>query len=192
MNRSSPPRKSPSRSTTSTTFSVAMLGGAVARLAPLTCTGPIAYRGQEALRRDLDNLRTALNGVVPREAFVAAIVLPSGVGKNQYYDSEQEYLEAINRGLRGLPEEKIRFHTCYGINEGPRVHDVPLEEIIDLVMRVHAGAYSFESANPRHEHEYHLWERVQLPDGKIIIPGVVTHSTNIVEHPELIAERIVR
>ena len=101
-------------------------------------------------------------------------------------------VEAINQAIRNIPEEKIRFHTCYGINEGPRVHDVDLSQIIEVVLRINAGAYLFEAANPRHEHEYHIWERVRLPEGKVLIPGVITHSTNIVEHPELIAERIVR
>ncbi|HEX4279208.1 MAG TPA: cobalamin-independent methionine synthase II family protein [Solirubrobacteraceae bacterium] len=104
----------------------------------------------------------------------------------------EAYVEAINRGLRNIPEDKVRFHTCYGINEGPRVHDIALGEIVELVLRVQAGAYSFEAGNPRHEHEYHVWESARLPDGKVIMPGVITHSTNIVEHPELIAERIVR
>jgi 5-methyltetrahydropteroyltriglutamate--homocysteine methyltransferase len=104
----------------------------------------------------------------------------------------ETYVEAINRATRNVPEESIRFHTCYGINEGPRVHDIPLGAIIDTVLRVKASAYSFEAANPRHEHEYHLWEDVRLPVGKVLMPGVITHSTNIVEHPELIAERIVR
>jgi 5-methyltetrahydropteroyltriglutamate--homocysteine methyltransferase len=102
------------------------------------------------------------------------------------------YVEAINRALRNIPEDRVRFHTCYGINEGPRVHDIALGEIVDMVLRVNAGAYSFEAGNPRHEHEYHLWESARLPEGKVIMPGVITHSTNIVEHPELIAERIVR
>ncbi len=102
------------------------------------------------------------------------------------------YVEAINRALRNIPEDQVRFHTCYGINEGPRVHDIALGEIVDTVLRVKAGAYSFEAGNPRHEHEYHLWEKARLPEGKVIMPGVITHSTNIVEHPELIAERIVR
>jgi 5-methyltetrahydropteroyltriglutamate--homocysteine methyltransferase len=102
------------------------------------------------------------------------------------------YVEALNHGLRGVPSEKVRFHTCYGINEGPRVHDAPLKDIVDVMLKVHAGAYSFEAANARHEHEYHVWENVKLPDGKVLIPGVVTHASNIVEHPELIAERITR
>jgi 5-methyltetrahydropteroyltriglutamate--homocysteine methyltransferase len=101
-------------------------------------------------------------------------------------------IEALNQALRGIAPEKIRFHTCYGINEGPRVHDAPLNEIVDLILKVNAGAYSFEAANGRHEHEYHVWETVKLPEGKVIIPGVVTHASNIVEHPELIAERITR
>ena len=101
-------------------------------------------------------------------------------------------IDALNHALRGIPPEQIRFHTCYGINEGPRVFDTPLADVVDLVLRVNAGAYSFEAANPRHEHEWHVWERVKLPEGKVLIPGVITHASNIVEHPEWIAERIVR
>ena len=102
------------------------------------------------------------------------------------------YVDALNHALRGIPEEKVRFHTCYGINEGPRVHDAPLKDVVHVMLRVNAGAYSFEAANPRHEHEYHVWETVKLPAGKVLIPGVITHASNIVEHPELIAERITR
>ena len=102
------------------------------------------------------------------------------------------FVEAINESLRGIPEEKVRFHTCYGINEGPRIHDAALDQIVPYMLRIHAGAYSFEAANARHEHEYHLWERVKLPEDKILIPGVITHASNIVEHPELIAERLIR
>ena len=102
------------------------------------------------------------------------------------------YVEAINNSLRGTPEEKIRFHTCYGINEGPRIHEAPLADIVGHMLKINAGAYSFEAANSRHEHEYHLWETVKLPDGKMLIPGVITHASNIVEHPELIAERLER
>jgi 5-methyltetrahydropteroyltriglutamate--homocysteine methyltransferase len=102
------------------------------------------------------------------------------------------YVEAINDALRGIPSDRVRFHTCYGINEGPRIHDAPLGDMVELLLRINAGAYSFEAANPRHEHEYHVWEDVKLPEGKILIPGVITHASNIVEHPLLIAERIVR
>lgn len=102
------------------------------------------------------------------------------------------YVEATNHALRGIPPEKVRLHTCYGINEGPRIHEAALGEVAGHMLRINAGAYSFEAANARHEHEYHLWETVKLPDGKILMPGVITHASNIVEHPELIAERLTR
>ena len=222
-------------------FSQAMVGGSIAPMVPLVCTGPVSYRGQEAIQRDLDNLKAALEGVQPEEVFMPAIA-PSGVGSNEYYRTEEEYLhavaeamhaeyqaiveagfivqiddpfltdiysdpslnvaerrktaemyvEAVNHGLQGISPDQVRFHTCYGINEGPRVHDAPLKDILDVMLQVHAGAYSFEAANARHEHEYHVWENVKLPVGKVLIPGVVTHASNIVEHPELIAERIIR
>jgi 5-methyltetrahydropteroyltriglutamate--homocysteine methyltransferase len=101
-------------------------------------------------------------------------------------------VEVLNHSLRGIPPEKVRLHTCYGINEGPRVHDADLKDIVGIMLKINAGAYSFEAANPRHEHEYHVWEDVKLPEGKLIIPGMVAHANNIVEHPELICERIVR
>ena len=222
-------------------FRQAMLGGSVASVVPMVCTGPITYQGQEALQRDIDNLKAALAGVNPEAVFMPAVA-PSGVGTNEYYRTEEEYLhavaealrteyqaivnagflvqiddpfltdvysdsslnntekhkkaemyvEALNYGLRGIPVEKVRFHTCYGINEGPRVYDAQLKDVVSSMLKVHAGAYSFEAANARHEHEYHLWETVKLPEGKVLIPGVITHASNIVEHPEYIAERIVR
>jgi 5-methyltetrahydropteroyltriglutamate--homocysteine methyltransferase len=101
-------------------------------------------------------------------------------------------VETLNHALRGIPEEKIRYHTCYSINFGPRVHDMELKHFIDILLRVHAGAYSFEAANPRHEHEWELWKTAKLPEGKSIIPGIITQSTVLVEHPELVAQRIVR
>jgi len=222
-------------------FKRAMLGGGVAPMAPMFCIAPVRYIGAEALRKDLDNLKSALSGVPHVEAFVPAVA-PSGVGFNDYYKSNEEYLfavadalaneyraiveagfllqvddpfladvfaepglddaqkrkkaqvyvDAVNHALSGIPPERVRFHTCYGINEGPRIYEAALADVVDHMLRVNAGAYSFEAANCRHEHEYHLWERVKLPDGKIIIPGVITHASNIVEHPELIAERIAR
>jgi 5-methyltetrahydropteroyltriglutamate--homocysteine methyltransferase len=101
-------------------------------------------------------------------------------------------VEAINYSLRGIPPEKVRFHTCYSIDVGPRVHDMELKDIVDILFTIKAGAYSFEAANPRHEHEYHVFEQCRPPDGTILIPGVISHTTNLVEHPELIAERILR
>jgi 5-methyltetrahydropteroyltriglutamate--homocysteine methyltransferase len=99
---------------------------------------------------------------------------------------------ALNHALRGLPPDRIRYHTCYSINIGPRVHDLELKNIVDTMLSINAGAYSFEAANPRHEHEWKVWETVKLPEGKSLIPGVITHSSNIVEHEELVAERICR
>jgi 5-methyltetrahydropteroyltriglutamate--homocysteine methyltransferase len=101
-------------------------------------------------------------------------------------------IAALNHALRDIPPEKIRFHTCYGINMGPRIHDMELKDIVDLILKIRAGAYSFEAANPRHEHEWKVWKNVKLPDGKILIPGVISHSTILVEHPELVADRIIR
>jgi 5-methyltetrahydropteroyltriglutamate--homocysteine methyltransferase len=222
-------------------FSRRMMGGSIAPRTPLVCTGPVGYRGLEAIRKDIENLKAALGGMKVEEAFMPAVA-PTGVGTNEHYGSEEEYLqavgdalrteyqeivsagfilqvddpwltevygdtslslaerrkiaersiEALNSALRGIPPEKIRFHTCYGINEGPRVHDAALKDIVDLILKVNAGAYSFEAANARHAHEYHVWETVKLPGEKTIIPGVITHASNIVEHPELIAERITR
>jgi len=209
------------------------------------CTGPVAYKGHAPLQRDIDNLKAALDGQRPEEAFMPA-VSPSNLAnwnRNEHYNSEEEYLyaladalreeyravidaglvlqvddpllasyyvmhpeasleecrkwamarvEVLNHALKGLPPDRIRYHTCYSINIGPRVHDMELKHLIDIMLRVNAGAYSFEAANPRHEHEWKLWAEAKLPEGKSVIPGVITHSSNIVEHPELIAERIGR
>jgi 5-methyltetrahydropteroyltriglutamate--homocysteine methyltransferase len=101
-------------------------------------------------------------------------------------------VEALNHALRGLPRDRVRFHTCYSINMGPRVHDMALRDIVDVILKVRAGAYSFEAANPRHEHEWRVWGTVPLPEGAVLIPGVITQSTVLVEHPELVADRIER
>jgi len=114
------------------------------------------------------------------------------------FDTEQArrraeiYVEATNAALQGIPQERVRYHTCYGINEGPRIHEAALADIIRYVLQVKAGQFSFEAANPRHEHEYHLFEETKVPDGKVLCPGVITHASTIVEHPELIAERLLR
>jgi 5-methyltetrahydropteroyltriglutamate--homocysteine methyltransferase len=224
-------------------FKQAMMGGAIVPLAPVVCTGPVQYRGEAPLARDIDNVKAAAAaaGVPLHHVFLPATA-PSGVGINEYYKSEEEYfhavagamateyktiadagillqiddpfladifvepglddaamrrradmyVEAINIGLKGIPPERVRFHTCYGINEGPRLYEASLREIIGFVLKINAGSYSFEAANPRHEHEYHLFETVKVPDGKVLCPGVITHASNIVEHPELICERILR
>lgn len=222
-------------------FKEAMLGGAIARFAPLVCTGPVSYRSLEPLRRDIDNLKAAMSAANARSAFMPAIA-PTGVGSNAYYKSDEEYLhavgeamrteyraiveaglllqiddpflcdvlvdprleprerrrlaalhvEVVNETIQGIPQERIRFHTCYGINEGPRIHEAPMNEVARYMLKINAGAYSFENANVRHEHEYHIWEGIKLPDGKKLIPGMLLHASNIVEHPDLIAERLVR
>ena len=211
----------------------------------MICTGPITYKGHAQLKRDIENLKSALQGVAVQEVFMPAIS-PSNIEdwqKNTYYKSPEEYvfaiaeamreeyqaivdagflvqiddprlvtyyiihpeasiedcrkwaelrIAALNHALRDIPTEKIRFHTCYGINMGPRIHDMELKDIVDLILTIRAGAYSFEAANPRHEHEWKVWKNVKLPDGKILIPGVISHSTILVEHPELVADRIIR
>lgn len=101
-------------------------------------------------------------------------------------------VEALNHALAGLPEDRVRYHICWGSWHGPHSHDLPLQHVIDLMLKIRAGAYSLEAANPRHEHEWKLWGDTKLPEGKILIPGVVTHHTNVIEHPEVVADRILR
>jgi 5-methyltetrahydropteroyltriglutamate--homocysteine methyltransferase len=98
----------------------------------------------------------------------------------------------MNYSLKGLPQDMVRFHTCYSIDIGPRLNDLGLTDIVDIILKIDVAAYSFEAANPRHEHEYHVWENLKLPAGKVLIPGVISHTTHLVEHAELIAERIGR
>jgi 5-methyltetrahydropteroyltriglutamate--homocysteine methyltransferase len=111
---------------------------------------------------------------------------------DDYYRWVGHHVEVLNHALEGIPEDRIRYHVCWGSWPGPHTTDVPLRKIVDLILKVRAGAYLIEAANPRHEHEWRVWKDVKLPDGKILAPGVVSHGTNVVEHPELVAERIVR
>ncbi|HXQ51185.1 MAG TPA: cobalamin-independent methionine synthase II family protein [Stellaceae bacterium] len=110
----------------------------------------------------------------------------------QYRKWAELRIAALNHALKGLPKEKTRYHICWGSWNGPHMFDVPLKDIVDIVLKVEVGGYSFEAANPRHEHEWQVWKSVKLPPGTYLMPGVVTHSTNIVEHPELVAERLLR
>ncbi|MBV8535005.1 MAG: cobalamin-independent methionine synthase II family protein [Alphaproteobacteria bacterium] len=126
------------------------------------------------------------------DPFLPDIFVDPHLDEKQMKRRAEIYVEATNSGLKGIPQEQVRFHTCYGINEGPRIHEAALAQIIRYVLKVKAGQFSFEAANPRHEHEYHLFEHVKVPDGKVVCPGVITHASNIVEHPELIAERLLR
>jgi 5-methyltetrahydropteroyltriglutamate--homocysteine methyltransferase len=102
------------------------------------------------------------------------------------------HVELLNHALEGIPEDRVRYHVCWGSWPGPHTTDVPLRSIVDLILKVRAGAYLIEAANPRHEHEWKVWRDVKLPEGKILVPGVISHGTNVVEHPELVAERIAR
>lgn len=104
----------------------------------------------------------------------------------------ESHVEMVNHALAGIPEDKVRYHICWGSWKGPHSSDLPLRDVIDLILKVKASQYSVEAANPRHEHEWKVWRDVKLPAGKAVIPGVVTHKTNVLEHPETIADRIVR
>jgi len=101
-------------------------------------------------------------------------------------------VEVLNEAIAGLPPDRIRYHVCWGSWPGPHTTDVPLKDIVDLILGMKVGAFVIEGANPRHEHEWRVWESAKLPAGNILIPGVISHATNVVEHPELVAERIVR
>ena len=101
-------------------------------------------------------------------------------------------IDALNHALEGIPEERVRYHMCWGSWHGPHLTDIPLRDIADLLLMIHAGAYSLEAGNVRHEHEWKVWRDVKLPDGKLLIPGVVSHATNVVEHPELVTDRIMQ
>ena len=224
-------------------FKEAMLGGAVVKIAPVVCVGPVKYRGEKFLLTDIENLKIAAKGAgIPNHRLFLPATAPSGVGSNEYYKSDEEYfhalaaelakeyraivaadilvqiddpflsdifveeglddaqkkrraqiyVEATNSALQGIPAGMVRFHTCYGINEGPRIYEAALADTIEYVLKINAGSFSFEAANPRHEHEYHLFEHIKVPEGKVLCPGMITHASNIVEHPELIAERILR
>ena len=212
----------------------------VVPLQTMACVGPVRYRGDEFIQRDIANLRSAIDGVDVVEAFMPA-TSPRGFGRNAYYDTETEYLEAVaealrheylaiveagfvlqiddpwlieimtgapgshpeermrtanehieilNHSLRGIPTDKIRLHTCYGLNAGPRTHDLDLAEIAPMMLKIRAGAYSFEVANPRHYHEWKIWADLPLGEDKLLIPGFIGHATPYVEHPELIADGI--
>src|SRR4051812_16721448 len=209
------------------------------------CNGPVKYRGAEALKTDIDNLKAALQGVNVTDAFMPSTSVSSieDWNRNAYYKSDEEYLYAlaeamgeeyraivdagfvlqvddphlvtyyvchpdksmdecrkwismrvgaINHALRGIPRDRVRFHTCYGINFGPRVHDIEAKYIVDILGQLKVGAYSFEAANPRHEHEWTAWRDAKLPDDIIMIPGMITQSNVMVEHPESVAQRLGR
>ena len=208
------------------------------------CTSAIRYSPKD-VKRDVENLKGALDGAPVTEGFLTAVAPASGVfnGSNEFYANEREYIfalaealrdeymeiynaglvvqvddavlanmydflsqkspenyrkwaelrvEALNHALRDIPEDRIRYHVCFGSWHVPHTSDAPLEDIVDIILQVNAGAYSLEAANPRHEHEWRVWQRVKLPAGKILIPGVITHHIITVEHPQVVADRLVR
>jgi 5-methyltetrahydropteroyltriglutamate--homocysteine methyltransferase len=219
-------------------------GEQIKRVRPIwICTGPITYQGEQALAREIDELKAH---VPVEEAFLTSTA-PASLEvyrRNEYYKSEEQFvyaiaeamrveyeaivasgvvlqiddawlvalwdrigipmgleafrkrsalrIEALNHALRNVPEERVRYHLCWGSWHGPHAYDIELKEVVDLLLRVKAQAYLIEGANARHEHEYAVWDSVKLPEGKILIPGVVTHSTDVVEHPEVVAQRIAR
>lgn len=146
----------------------------------------------EALRTEYEAIVAAGFLLQIDDPFLCDILVDPALDEPAKDRKARTYVEAINHSIRNIPEEKIRFHTCYGINEGPRIHEAPMRQVSKYMLDIKAGSYSFEAANPRHEHEYHIWEDIKLPEGRALIPGVITHASNIVEHPELIAERLVR
>ena len=209
------------------------------------CVGPVTYRGQAALRAEIEALKAGLRGAYAAEAFMTSTAPADLVyaAPNEYYKTEEEYLYAIaeamkeeyhaivdaglvlqiddplipgywdlmlvkgvdipayhrycearlailNYALAGIPEDRIRYHICWGSHHGPHVSDVPIKDVVPLLLKVRASAWLFEAANARHEHEWSIWKDVKLPDDKILIPGIVGHSTNHVEHPELVVWRI--
>jgi 5-methyltetrahydropteroyltriglutamate--homocysteine methyltransferase len=211
-----------------------------------TCTGPITYKGAEAVQRDITHFRAALQGVQPEDTFLSA-ASPGVIAfflPNHYYPSEEAYLyaladamqaeyeaihqagfllqvdcpdlamgrhtefaeaslevfrhhatlhvEALNHALAAIPPERMRLHLCWGNYEGPHHRDVPLKDILDVVLRARPAALSFEAANPRHAHEWKVFQEVPLPEGKVVMPGVLDSTTNFIEHPELVAERLIR
>ena len=210
--------------------------------------GPVKSRGPQAINREIDAFKAAIDrsGSKVEESFIA-VLAPGWLDHfifNEYYNTDEEFLfalaeavreeyravvsagfvlqiddpglpdwwdmikpeptveeyrkfaklriEAVNHALVGIPEEKVRYHLCWGSWHGPHTHDLPLEHIIDLVLAVKAQTYSFEAGNVRHEHEWRAWQAVKVPPGKILMPGVVSHATNLVEHPQLVADRILR
>jgi 5-methyltetrahydropteroyltriglutamate--homocysteine methyltransferase len=209
------------------------------------CVGPVAYKGQEAIKSDIAHFKAALKASGVEEGFMTSVA-PASAARfaNVHYKTDVEFMfavgeamreeykaiidaglilqlddpaiaenwdminpeppvegykkfsmvriEALNHALRGLPEDRIRFHLCWGSWHGPHTTDIPMRDIVDVMLAVKCQAYSFEAGNVRHEHEWTVWEDVTLPDGKIILPGVVSHATNVVEHPELVAQRILR
>src|ERR1051326_5991738 len=152
------------------------------------CSGPIRYVGQDELKTDIENLKLALGSVGTREAFMTAISLSNLelYYENKYYKSDEEYLAALADAMR------VEYQAIVDAGLILQMDDLELKHFVDLMLRINASAYLIEAANPRHEHEWQLWQEVKLPHDKILVPGVVSHCIHLVEHPELVAQRIMR
>ena len=210
------------------------------------CIGPVTYKGQAVIERDIANLKAAMEATGAEDGFLPVVAPASCFPTliDEHYGSEEaaligiaealreEYkaivdaglylqiddayipfmydvmvppatmedyrawaqprLDALVHALEGIPEDRVRYHVCWGSWNGPHTNDVAMKDIVDLVLQVPAGYYLFEAANPRHEHEWRVWADVDVPEGKTLVPGVISHATNVVEHPELVAERLLR
>ncbi|MGA8870550.1 MAG: cobalamin-independent methionine synthase II family protein [Candidatus Acidiferrales bacterium] len=147
----------------------------------------------EALREEYKAVLDAGLRLQIDDAFIPAtyerLVPPMTMA--QYRNWVELRIDALNHALEGLPQERIRYHICWGSWNAPHVHDVPLKDIVDLLLKLRVGGYQFEAANVRHEHEWKVWQNVKVPEGRVLIPGVISHATNVVEHPELVADRLV-
>ena len=153
------------------------------------------YALAEALKTEYDAIAGAGFLLQVDDAFIAYNYdrfVVQGMTMQDYKKHCQLRIEALNHALRDVPEDRVRYHICWGSWHGPHSNDVPLKDIVDLMLGVKAQAYLFEAGNVRHEHEYHVWDDVKLPEGKILVPGVVSHATNVLEHPEFVAERLRR
>ena len=153
-----------------------------------------AYAIAEALRADYLAITQAGFTLQIDDAWLPGIydrIVPPGTSAD-YRKWANMCIDALNHALRGIPESQVRYHICWGSWNGPHTADLPLEEFVDLMLRIKVGGYSIEAANPRHEHEWRVWETVKLPEGRTLLPGVISHATNVVEHPKLIAERLLR
>ncbi len=148
----------------------------------------------EATRVENEGIASAGFMVQVDDAWLAALWdrIGMAMGLNAYRQRCLMRVEALNHALRNVPEAQVRYHMCWGSWHGPHVHDLEMVHLVDVMLKVKARFYLIEAANARHEHEYAVWENVKLPTGKVVVPGVVTHSTDIVEHPELVAQRLVR
>jgi 5-methyltetrahydropteroyltriglutamate--homocysteine methyltransferase len=151
------------------------------------------YAIADALRQEYQAILDAGFLLQVDDAVLATMwVVMESEGLEAYRRWAAPRIDALNYALRGLPQERVRYHLCWGSWPGPHVTDIPLEHVVDLLLRVDAGAYAIEAGNPRHMHEWQVWQSTPLPEGKVLIPGVISHSTPVVEHPRLVAERIQR